>query len=178
VAYCGLQLYCAKCGLSRHQWDVPLSSLPIVAYFQLKTRTFQLSDQRSLWQVGNIAEILYGPFIVVAKLIILLQFARIFCPMQTGVTYWCIHFLTWTNLVFFLIDTFVVAFACTPRTKIYHPEVPGHCINSSVNFIITGVWNSFSDFAMLFLPLPSIWRLQIDKKKKWGLSAIFATGLL
>ena len=129
-------------------------------------------------QILNIIEILYGPVIFVAKLTILLQFLRIFCPTKRGIIYLCIRALIWGNLLFYLVDTLVIVFACTPRSKINHPMEPGHCINSEVNFIITGAWNVFSDFSILFLPISSIWNLQIATKKKWGLSAVFALGLL
>jgi large subunit ribosomal protein L36e len=38
--------------------------------------------------------------------------------------------------------------------------------------------NVFSDFAMLLLPIESIWRLQMATKQKVGITAVFAVGLL
>ena len=129
-------------------------------------------------QVGSYISILYGPLIFAAKLLILLQFKNLFVPRQRSLIYWFIQLLIWSNLIFYLIDTFVLAFACTPRTKIWDPSVPGHCLNYNLNYIITGAWNIFSDFSILLLPLYSIWQLQLPMKKKLDVSAIFATGLL
>ncbi|KAI9842248.1 MAG: hypothetical protein M1837_007393 [Sclerophora amabilis] len=46
-----------------------------------------------------------------------------------------------------------------------------------VAFIATAVINIISDFAMLVLPIGSIWQLQMPKRRKMGLSAVFLTGL-
>ncbi|KAL2043854.1 hypothetical protein N7G274_003374 [Stereocaulon virgatum] len=159
VAYNALQVLAADLGEGRHQWDVTLASLT------------------QLLLVFNIIEILYGPLVFVAKFTILLQFRKIFCPSKRGTIFWCIHALIWANLTFYLVDTFIVAFVCTPRAKINHPELPGHCLKSQVNFIVTGGWNVFSDFSILILPLSSIWNLQMATRKKLQISAVFATGL-
>lgn len=159
VAYTALQIFAGDLGEARHQWDVTLA---------------RLTD---LLLVYNIIEILYGPLIFVAKLTILLQFKRIFCPSKRGAIYWCIYALIWANLIFYLVDTLVLVFSCTPRAKINHPELPGHCLNSQANFVVTGGWNVFSDFSILTLPLSSIWNLKMSTRRKVQISAVFATGL-
>ena len=35
-----------------------------------------------------------------------------------------------------------------------------------------------SDFTILLLPIVEVWRLQMSKHRKIGVSAVFATGLL
>ncbi|MCJ1242663.1 hypothetical protein MMC14_010672 [Varicellaria rhodocarpa] len=159
IAYTGLVLTNTISGVGRHQWDVPI--LNVV----------------SIFRITSYIDILYGPLIFAAKLSILLQFKRIFVPRQKNVIYWCIYIIIWLNLLFYLIDTFVVAFACSPREKIWNPTIPGHCVNNNLNFVVTGICNIVSDFSILLLPLYSIWLLQLPFKKKLAVSAIFATGL-
>ena len=53
-------------------------------------------------QLANIFGIYYIPLIFVSKLSILLQYMKLFTPTHTGKTYWSIHFLIWSNLLFYL----------------------------------------------------------------------------
>ena len=56
--------------------------------------------------------------------------------------------------------------------------VEGECIDDYVQDIVTGAFNIFSDLAILVLPLPMLWRLQLDINHKLGLVSIFLLGLL
>lgn len=52
----------------------------------------------------------------------------------------------------------------------------GHCFNVNATFQATGVFNVVSDFAILILPMPCVWRLSLPLKKKVLMTMIFATG--
>lgn len=54
----------------------------------------------------------------------------------------------------------------------------GHCFDSDANFEAVGIFNVFSDFAILVLPMPCVWRLHMPLKKKILMTTMFATGLL
>lgn len=54
--------------------------------------------------------------------------------------------------------------------------MPGHCIGSHQLGVASGTLNVVSDFLILTLPLPIIWRLQMSTRKKVGVIAIFALG--
>ena len=43
---------------------------------------------------------------------------------------------------------------------------------------IHGFLNIISDFGLLILPVPMVWKLQMTLKKKSGIAAVFATGSL
>ncbi len=73
---------------------------------------------------------------------------------------------------------FSVCFLCTPRRKIWTPTVPGKCLNFSAILISGAIINIISDFAVLALPIGSVWQLQMATKHKIGISAVFAVGLL
>lgn len=112
------------------------------------------------------------------KLSILLQYIRIFMPHHTGIMYGITHLIIWFNLLLYTAVTFVEIFQCTPRAKIWQPQLPGHCINVNVAFITTAAINIVSDIAMLILPLNAIWHLHMPSNRKWGMSAVFGTGVL
>ena len=73
---------------------------------------------------------------------------------------------------------FVAIFICNPRAKFWDPQMPGKCVDiNSVN-IITSVINAASDLILLTLPIICVWKLQMDLKRKIGVSAVFATAAL
>lgn len=129
-------------------------------------------------QLANASQIMYGPLIFITKLSILLLFLRIFVPSRKSKTFYLVHILLWTNLVFYLADTIVEIFECTPRRKIWLPKTSGKCVNISSLILITAIINVISDFSILLLPMASIWRLQLEINQKLGITAIFAAGLL
>ncbi len=82
----------------------------------------------------------------------------------------------WFVLIFYIAVLFVAVFACWPREKIWDPLVPGKCVNAPAVLITTSAINAATDLVILFLPIVSVWKLQMGSHKKWGVSAIFATG--
>lgn len=128
--------------------------------------------------MANIVSILFGPIIFFAKLSILLLYLRIFVIASGTKTYYTIHFIIWFNMLFYLANLPVEIWACVPRRKIWQPTLPGHCLNNDAVLIIGGAVNVVTDWAILFIPLFSIGRLQMPLLKKIGVLAVFATGFL
>lgn len=123
--------------------------------------------------------ILYCPLIFTAKLLILLLFLRLFCPNRTGLTYYTIHALIWSNALYYTAEIFVIIFSCNPRAKAWDPTIHGgHCIDIGANFTFSAVWNTAIDLVMLIVPVKAVWALQLPTAKKVQVSAVFATGLL
>ena len=130
-------------------------------------------------QIINYVEISYGPLIFVTKLSILLQIRRLFCPPGTKDRFrTALDVIIWLNALFYLADTFIEIFQCVPRKKISNPKIPGRCVNIGAAIIITACINIASDICIFVLPLVRIWRLQMPLRRKIGVSAIFAFGLL
>lgn len=123
---------------------------------------------------------MYGFCIFFVKLSILLQYLQIFVPRKTrNMMYLASHALIWTNLVFYLISTFLEIFACNPIAKAWNPLITtGHCINVLALNVAASSINSLSDLAILILPQVSIWRLQMSLKRKLQTSAVFLIGIL
>ena len=81
--------------------------------------------------------------------------------------------------MFYLVDTFFLIFLCTPREKIWNPLMTsGHCFEGDASYKASGVFNVLSDFAILILPMPILWNLQMSLKKKLLTTGVFATGFL
>ncbi|EAW10210.1 uncharacterized protein ACLA_046760 [Aspergillus clavatus NRRL 1] len=135
------------------------------------------SDLRQFSKLANTSQIVYGPLIFITKLSILLLYLRVFAPAFKSRTYFCIHALIWLNLGFYLPDTVVKVFECSPRSRIWDKRIEGRCLNINIPFIVTSAINVVSDFLILILPIVSVWHLQMRSSKKWGTSAIFAAGV-
>ena len=104
---------------------------------------------------------------------------RIFVPRNTrGLVFWMIQGLIALNTCFYLANDLSILFQCNPIPKVWDSSIDGTCVNTSLNFITTGVINVISDALIFALPLWAIWHLQMPIKKKLSVSAIFATGIL
>ncbi|PNS14666.1 hypothetical protein CAC42_1688 [Sphaceloma murrayae] len=73
---------------------------------------------------------------------------------------------------------FAIVFACNPVEKSWKPKVPGKCFPPSPFYYGTTVTNILIDIIVLFLPIPLLWRLQMNKRRKMGLILCFALGAL
>ena len=68
-------------------------------------------------------------------------------------------------------------FQCVPLRKLWIPTVPGRCINFEALIIAGGVLNVVTDFAILGLPMPLLWRLEAPTRRKRLLSIVFSFGV-
>lgn len=58
------------------------------------------------------------------------------------------------------------------------PRRAGHCLNVELLILVAAIINVVSDFTILILPMACIWGLQMGTKQKFGVSAVFAAGIL
>ncbi len=122
---------------------------------------------------------LYSATMFVMKASILREWARLFVPCGSrNAFFWTCHILLAVTVLFggsVLISTNLT---CFPREKIWDKTKPGRCSDPKVILIISSVINVVLDLFILLLPQNIIWRLQMTKKKKVGMSLIFTIGIL
>lgn len=116
--------------------------------------------------------------IMFAKLSILLFFMKIFVPTRRGGVFWVNQVLIYINALLYIGSVVALLCQCIPRAKISNPTLPGRCTNVRLSVMISAVLNVVSDFFILVLPLWAIWHLQMPLKRKFGVSIVFATGVL
>ena len=104
------------------------------------------------------------------------MYLRLFMPNRVGTTYYLTQFVLWSQLTFYLTIFIVTICQCIPRRKIWEPFSPGRCVRADIVLTVTAVFNTLSDFSILLLPIGCIWRLQMPRKRKLAISAVFATG--
>jgi len=121
---------------------------------------------------------IYSLALFFTRLSILLLILRIFCSVKRDRFYWLTQFLIGVNAIFYILFLFIPLFLCSPRSKIWNPDEPGHCLDAKDLYLAAGVFNFISDIAMLSVPVFLIWSLQMSSRRKVGVSAIFCTGIL
>lgn len=72
---------------------------------------------------------------------------------------------------------FAISFQCIPIEYNWDMTIDGgHCINIGQLALVTSVLNVITDVAILVLPLPLVWKLNVTRQRRWGLIILFALG--
>lgn len=67
---------------------------------------------------------------------------------------------------------------CRPLAAAWNPTIQGKCGNVFAEVVFSSTFNTVTDVWVVFLPLPVIWKLQMTRQRKWGVTASFAVGLM
>lgn len=73
--------------------------------------------------------------------------------------------------------TVTLFLACRPLSAYWDVNVPGECLKMITFTYFTNIFNLITDVFIFLLPVPIIWHLQLQTKKKLMLSLIFCLGL-
>lgn len=122
-----------------------------------------------------VAEILYAWNLGWTKLSLLLMYYRIFHFPYFKKMAWAVGAFVWAWVI---CITFLFIFICVPVQKLWYPHLPGHCINQVGTWIANAASTIFTDLVILFMPMPQIWKLQLRKTEKVGLTLAFSLGFL
>jgi hypothetical protein len=116
---------------------------------------------------------IYQTSLIATKMSILLQYRRVFATPRMR--------LACTILIGFLAVygtwTIVSAWAnCVPLAKFWDPTVPGFCFDKKALWFSNSAIHILTDILILFYPMPVLRSLQLPKKQKFALMAVFALG--
>ncbi|KAI2779219.1 hypothetical protein F4815DRAFT_500560 [Daldinia loculata] len=140
-----------------HQWNVRLGDLgPFLYYF-------------------HVASVLYGICMFFVKFSILIQYIKIFMPIKKPrALYWTTIFIIAVNFIHYFIGRFIEIFSCYPIAKAWDPLITeGSCIDIKALISASASISAASDIIILILPQVVIWRLNLSRKEKAGISIIF-----
>ncbi|KAJ0108051.1 hypothetical protein J7T55_007169 [Diaporthe amygdali] len=147
-------------GDGKHLWDVSVAELYSTLYYE------------------NIAEILYCTTMFPIKFVLLHQIKFIFFSHDRGSpSHFVIVVLIIANFLVYTALGLAFIFACTPREKIYHPNIEGHCISATACMTAAAALNVASDVSILITPLFGIAKLNMPLKKKLMAASVFGVGL-
>ena len=79
-------------------------------------------------------------------------------------------------IAWWIAINFVATFNCIPVDKYWKPKLSGTCIDTYEAFLGASIPNLITDFFLLLLPLPMLWRLHISWRSKIGLILVFLCG--
>lgn len=65
---------------------------------------------------------------------------------------------------------------CIPLKKSYAPWIAGHCFNLKITLVAIALPSIILDSLVVILPLPQVWKLDINRAQKVSLSLIFLMG--
>lgn len=83
-------------------------------------------------------------------------------------------------IAWFVLYVFLIFFACIPLEYFWDKTLPGgHCVNiDDTSYYGTSPPDIVTNIAILILPVPYLWKLQMHRAKKVAIMAIFVLGSL
>ena len=141
----------------------------------LRHISIRISLLSHMFQTVFAAEILYAPTIGVVKISTLFLFARIFPGQKFKRMLWAVGIFV---SIYSTIMVVTMIFQCRPLNRVWDPTVKAKCIDTSKVWIVMASMNVLTDFLILCLPLPQLWRLQMRRETRLQVMGIFSIGSL
>lgn len=155
IASCGVAIQQTQLGMGKHLVNVK-------------------SSRRSQQICTFVAEFTYTFSISLAKASVLFFYTRIFKVdksfRRAALLVGCLV-LGW-GITF----TFAFLFQCMPIRKAWDSQITGHCFDIVAVFIGGAVSDFVIDVIILLLPMPMLYRLEMNRLRKFGLVSIFLIG--
>ncbi|KAL7755561.1 hypothetical protein ACKLNR_014659 [Fusarium oxysporum f. sp. zingiberi] len=119
--------------------------------------------------------LVYNVAMCLVKIGILLQYRRVFAiPILQALTFYgLVIMVAWTITIAFLN-----ALICVPVAKFWNSTMPGHCTDPLTVWYVMAGFNLVTDITVFCMPLPVIGSLNIPRRQKIMLLAIFSIGFL
>lgn len=132
------------------------------------------NSQQKLFLWFWLSVIFYNIGLGLTKISILMQYLRIFATTTA------MRYATLATLAFVILYTLeailLSIFSCTPVDLFWNRTKTGHCVDFKALWFTHAALNIFSDVLIISLPMPVIKNLNIPRKQKFALMAIFALG--
>lgn len=74
--------------------------------------------------------------------------------------------------------TITIIFQCRPKSRIWDRNIEAECIDVKKVWIVMNSMNVLTDFLLLCLPLPQLWKMQMRHGTKLQVIGIFSIGSL
>lgn len=158
-----------------HQWNLKLKDVIEMLRVSALISVSRLANTLQLFYYFRVIHTLTLLFL---KIAIIIQIQRAFCSRQRNFTFWMCHVLLWAHVMLYVASIFVALFSCTPRAKAWDFILPGRCIDQFVADSTACGLNIASDILILILPQREIWKMNMSRRRKWGLSLLFGVGIL
>lgn len=143
-------------GLGKHVYD-----LPPTTNFTASLELFYFGEATYYIGVG------------LTKISILFLYLRLIPQRGYRIVIWtCMAFVAAT-----IFSTTVAGlFQCNPVHKAWDTQVPGTCFNQVALYLSNAALNIVQDVLIYFLPIKMLWNIQLPRKQRIALMAVFAIG--
>ncbi|KND88123.1 hypothetical protein TOPH_07233 [Tolypocladium ophioglossoides CBS 100239] len=133
-------------------------------------------DKVNLSAVANlVALVLYCTCVWLIKISALLLYSRIFKRSSRAFLI-CLKVTGIAMTAWWMINAIVPWSFCDPWKKNVEPLLPGVCQHHIEWYLSSAFINASLDLVVLLLPMPAIWRLQMNLQKKISVMVIFLLG--
>ncbi|QVM11680.1 hypothetical protein D8B26_006323 [Coccidioides posadasii str. Silveira] len=137
------------------------------------TDRVRLQDTRKILMIMVPWECVYCTGVVLVKLSVLSFYSRIF---ETRTFKTAAYILSFTTISWGIAINCVNIFQCIPVHRAWDVMASGSCIDTKASFIGNAVPNICTDFCILLLPMPVIWRLHASVLHRLSIATIFILG--
>lgn len=174
-------------GLGRHTWMVEQDDrhkqlevcfpVPYVnIYIYIYTRThIHLMGSTLTYQAKLLlaSEILHNAAQAVIKVSLLLQYRRIFRGKWTRLASLVLYIFV---VLWCIVSIVLNSLACMPLA-VLSPMLGDTCLSSLMVWTLTSAINIVTTFAVVVVPIPATWALQLPRKMRLILTILFGLGL-
>jgi hypothetical protein len=108
------------------------------------------------------------------KLSILFLYSRILATKHMRMIN---HLLIATIIVCNIWTVIAMFISCIPLQAVWDPSVKGWCLGLGLQ-LGNSILHVVTDFVIFILPLPVLFKLQLNRRKKIGLMLVFSIGFL
>ena len=119
-------------------------------------------------------QILWAVAVFFIRASILCLYTRIFRKQSFRITCYTIHGV---NLAFLVTVVLAALLICRPISAAWNPH-EGTCGDQKALDLYIGIFNLLMDVCIVVLPMPVLWRLQMNNGKKLVLTGIFGIGVI
>lgn len=82
------------------------------------------------------------------------------------------------SILYGLVVFLEVFLICRPMAVDWNAQIDGTCGDQIISYLVLEVLGLLLDFTVLIVPLPCIWRLQMERAKKMSVSTLLSVGVL
>ncbi|KAE9970252.1 hypothetical protein EG327_010349 [Venturia inaequalis] len=155
-------------GMGRHVWNL---------------QTYEMINAR---KISMVSELLYMLTTCTTKVSVLLFYRRLAAGTITSMFQWMCYASIAFVIVYFITFSTDILLMCTPPSSFWLQsdsawlkvhENDFHCQDEGVVLVISATISAFQDVLACCLPMVLLWKLQIPKRQKYALGAIFSAGI-
>lgn len=121
-----------------------------------------------------VGQILWITAVFFLRASILSLYVHIFLTQPFRIVCYVVHGL---NFAYFAATVLACCLVCRPISANWNPQA-GTCGDQKSLDLFIGIFNLIMDVAVVVLPLPVVWKLQMSRGRKIVISAIFGMGLM